>query len=98
MKSALSLLVAAAFAAPVASFAQSQPASDPVTRTEVVSQLQQLKQAGYKPSRNQYPADIQAAEARVAQTSGVGSEAGATGQSGTRVTPAHGTDMLISHH
>ncbi|MCW0060194.1 DUF4148 domain-containing protein [Burkholderia pseudomallei] len=98
MKSALSLLVAAAFAAPVASFAQSQPASDPVTRTEVVSQLQQLKQAGYKPSRNQYTADIQAAEARVAQTSGVGSEAGATGQSGTRVTPAHGTDMLISHH
>ncbi|KVC51011.1 hypothetical protein WI72_25850 [Burkholderia ubonensis] len=98
MKSALSLLVAAAFAAPVASFAQSQPASDPVTRTEVVSQLQQLEQAGYKPSRNQYPADIQAAEARVSQTSGVGSEAGATGQSGTRVTPAHGTDMLISHH
>ncbi|KUZ98583.1 DUF4148 domain-containing protein [Burkholderia ubonensis] len=98
MKSALSLLVAAAFAAPVASFAQSQPASDPVTRTEVVSQLQQLKQAGYKPSRNQYPADIQAAEARVAQTSGVGSEAGATGQSGTRVTPAHSPDMLISHH
>ncbi|KUZ77923.1 hypothetical protein WI36_09865 [Burkholderia ubonensis] len=98
MKSALSLLVAAAFAAPVASFAQSQPASEPVTRTEVVSQLQQLEQAGYKPSRNQYPADIQAAEARVAQTSGVGSEAGATGQSGTRVTPAHSPDMLISHH
>ncbi|KVC71578.1 hypothetical protein WI73_12280 [Burkholderia ubonensis] len=98
MKSALSLLVAAAFAAPVASFAQSQSASEPVTRSEVVSQLQQLKQAGYKPSRNQYPADIQAAEARVAQTSGVGSEAGATGQSGTRVTPAHSPDMLISHH
>ncbi|KUZ59901.1 hypothetical protein WI38_22860 [Burkholderia ubonensis] len=98
MKSALSLLVAAAFAAPVASFAQSQPASEPVTRAEVVSQLQQLEQAGYKPSRNQYPADIQAAEARVAQTSGVGSEAGATGQSGTRVTPAHSPDMLISHH
>ncbi|KWO60173.1 hypothetical protein WM28_28635 [Burkholderia ubonensis] len=98
MKSAVSLLVAAAFAAPVASFAQSQPAGEPVTRSEVVSQLQQLEQAGYKPSRNQYPADIQAAEARVAQTSGFGSEAGAAAQSGTRVTPAHGADMLISHH
>ncbi|KVD28966.1 DUF4148 domain-containing protein [Burkholderia ubonensis] len=98
MKSALSLLVAAAFAAPVASFAQSQSAGEPVTRSEVVSQLQQLEQAGYKPSRNQYPADIQAAEARVAQTSGVGSEAGAAAQSGTRVMPAHDADMLFSHH
>ncbi|PCE24711.1 DUF4148 domain-containing protein [Burkholderia ubonensis] len=97
MKSALSLLaVAAALAAPVASFAQS--AGQPVTRAEVVSQLRQLEQSGYKPSRNHYPDDIQAAEARIAPASGIGSEAGATVQSGNRMMPAHGADALFSHH
>jgi hypothetical protein len=53
-------------AAPVASFAQSE---QPLTRAEVKAQLKQLEQAGYNPATSDeanYPADIQAAEARVA--------------------------------
>jgi type II secretory pathway pseudopilin PulG len=97
MKSAVRLLViAAALAAPVVSFAQS--ANAPVTRAEVAAQLQQLEQAGYKPSKSQYPDDIQAAEARIAQSSGVGSNTGATSQSGYRATPSHDADASYRHH
>jgi FlaG/FlaF family flagellin (archaellin) len=57
--------VVIAFAAPVASFAQS---NQPLTRSEVRSQIVQLEKAGYNPgfvSDSKYPADIQAAQARV---------------------------------
>lgn len=59
------MLIAGALAAPVLSFAQE--ANVPLTRAEVRMQLAQVEQAGYSPSRNNlnYPADIQAAEARV---------------------------------
>ncbi|NTX31706.1 DUF4148 domain-containing protein [Burkholderia pyrrocinia] len=87
MKTALSLLVlAAAIAAPAVSFAQT--ANGPVTRAEVVAQLRQLEQAGYKPLKGQYPDDVQAAEARVAQSSGIGAEAGASNASGRPALPA----------
>ncbi|AFQ48145.1 DUF4148 domain-containing protein [Burkholderia cepacia] len=81
MKTALSVLVlAAALAAPAVSFAQS--AATPVTRAEVVAQLQQLEQAGYKPLKSQYPDDLRAAEARIEQGSGIGADAGASSASG----------------
>jgi hypothetical protein len=50
---------------PVASFAQS---NQPATRAEVRAQLAQLEKAGYHPETFDptYPADILAAEARVA--------------------------------
>ncbi|MDR8730639.1 DUF4148 domain-containing protein [Burkholderia pseudomultivorans] len=87
MKTALSLLVlAAAVAAPAVSFAQT--ANAPVTRAEVVGQLRQLEQAGYKPLKGQYPNDIQAAEARIAQSSGIGADAGASMDAGRRTMPA----------
>lgn len=63
-------------AAPVASFAQSE---QPLTRAEVKAQLKQIEQAGYNPAASSdatYPADIQAAEARVAAQN-------ATAQTGT---------------
>lgn len=70
------VVVAAVLAAPVASFAQS---NQPVTRAQVRAELVQLEKAGYNPARSadsDYPADIQAAEARVAAqngaTSGIG--------------------------
>ncbi|MFM0236709.1 DUF4148 domain-containing protein [Paraburkholderia phytofirmans] len=53
-------------AAPVVSFAQS---NGPVTRAEVRADLVRLEQAGYNPSLGNdadYPAAIQAAEAKVA--------------------------------
>jgi hypothetical protein len=60
------VVVAAALVAPVASFAQQSNA--PVTRAQVRAELVQLEQAGYHPGVSDpfYPANIQAAEARVA--------------------------------
>ena len=62
-------LVAATLAAPVLSFAQS---SDPITRAEVRAELVQVEKAGYNPAADQidYPANIQAAEAKIAAQNG----------------------------
>jgi type II secretory pathway pseudopilin PulG len=57
----------AVVAAPTFVFAQSQNA--PLTRAQVRAELVQLEQAGYSPATGEqanYPADIQAAEAKVA--------------------------------
>ncbi|MFM0226422.1 DUF4148 domain-containing protein [Paraburkholderia dipogonis] len=71
MKSLIqAVVVVAALAAPVAVFAQS---SRPVTRAQVRAELVQLEKAGYDPAaRNDatYPAEIQAAEAKVAAQNG----------------------------
>ncbi|SAL82936.1 membrane protein [Caballeronia arvi] len=81
--------VALAFAAPVASFAQS---NQPVTRAQVRAEIVQLEKAGYNPgviSDSKYPADIQAAEARIAAQNGTaqsafGGVADGSAQSGAR--------------
>jgi hypothetical protein len=59
------VLAAATLGAPVLSFAQSNA---PLTRAEVRADLVRVEQAGYTPSANDlnYPADIQAAEAKIA--------------------------------
>ena len=47
----------------------SEPATHQVTRAEVLHELEELEAAGYNPSQGDdgnYPADIQAAEAKVA--------------------------------
>ncbi|XUW93152.1 DUF4148 domain-containing protein (plasmid) [Burkholderia sp. M6-3] len=62
-------LAAAALGAPVLSFAQS---SAPLTRAEVRADLVRVERAGYRPTSGDdvnYPADIQAAEAKVAAQS-----------------------------
>jgi hypothetical protein len=58
------LAVAAVFATPIASFAQS---NSPVTRQSVREELVQLEQAGYNQAsdQTQYPRNIEAAEARL---------------------------------
>ncbi|MBP0595110.1 DUF4148 domain-containing protein [Paraburkholderia sp. LEh10] len=67
MKSLIqAVVIAAALAAPVASFAQ---AAQPLTRAQVRAELVQLEKAGYHPGDGDnatYPAQIQAAEAKVA--------------------------------
>lgn len=69
--------VALAFAlVPAAVFAQAS--NQPMTHTQAMDQLIQLRQAGYVPSNIYYPVDIQAAEARAA------------GQGGTNMTPQTG--------
>jgi hypothetical protein len=73
MKSLISAVAvtvaAAALAAPTFAFAQQSDA--PLTRAQVRAELVQLEKAGYNPNLSDptYPANIQAAEARVhAQT------------------------------
>ncbi len=66
MKTLLSITAAVAIlASPVASFAETPNA--PLTRAEVRAQLVQLEKAGYNVSGDNttYPADIQAAEAKI---------------------------------
>ncbi len=71
MKSLIqSVAVAVAILAPLTSFAQS---NSQITRAQVRAELVQLEKAGYNPARGEdpnYPADIQAAEAKVAATNG----------------------------
>lgn len=58
------IIVAAMLSEPLASFAQS---SQPVSRAQVRAELVRLEKAGYSPAAVDatYPADIQAARARV---------------------------------
>ena len=84
MKSLINAVaLAALIAVPVASFAQS---NQPVTRAQVRAELVQLEKAGYNPSVSDdatYPANIQAAEARVAaQNSGYGPSTSGSSQAG----------------
>lgn len=94
MKSLISaVVVAAALVAPVASFAQS---NQPLTRADVRSQLVQLEKAGYNPIGDHvdYPANLQAAQARVdsqngtaqAANSGYGAPMAGTSQAGRPVS------------
>ena len=76
--------IAALVATPLASFAQS---SHPVTRAQVREELAQLEKAGYNPNDwLNYPANIQRAEAIVAQqnsnNTAYGAGTGSAAQSG----------------
>jgi hypothetical protein len=104
MKSLIkAVAIAAILAAPVVSFAQQS--NQPLTRAEVRQQLIELEQAGYNPARANdydYPADIQAAEARVAAQKAGGAQATAYGpamnassQSGSPATAAAGTKPIF---
>jgi hypothetical protein len=65
------VVLALASTAPVVSFAQQSNA--PLTRAQVYAQVVQIEKAGYDPRSaviHHYPADIQAAEARVAARNG----------------------------
>ncbi|MCX4166088.1 MULTISPECIES: DUF4148 domain-containing protein [Paraburkholderia] len=71
-------LIASVLAVPVASFAQEVDA--PVSRSQVRAELLQLEQNGYNPAQSsdaQYPANIQAAEHRIAESNGT-AQAGAS--------------------
>jgi hypothetical protein len=71
VKSALQITVTVLLAVPITSFAQQS--NGPLTRTQVRAELVQVVEAGYNPGRRdigKYPADIQAAEARIAAQHG----------------------------
>lgn len=79
-------LAAGSLTAPVLSFAQS---NGPLTRAEVRADLVRVEQAGYSPSTGDdinYPADIQAAEAKISAQAGQQTEQptyGGVAQNGT---------------
>ncbi|WNC91743.1 DUF4148 domain-containing protein [Paraburkholderia sp. FT54] len=72
MKTLVCLTLAiSALASPALSFAQSSPGQ--LTRAEVRADLVRVEQAGYNPSDSadaEYPANIQAAEAKIAAQDG----------------------------
>ncbi|WP_144156735.1 DUF4148 domain-containing protein [Paraburkholderia sp. BCC1885] len=79
-------VIAALIAAPLAAFAQS---NQPLTRAEVRADLVRVEQAGYNPHDwYHYPANIQAAEARIAAEKGAsasyGSGSNGSSQAGQR--------------
>jgi hypothetical protein len=97
-----SIVAAAALSVSTMSFAQSQPA--PITHAQVQAELIQLEQAGYRPEGKQlnYPADIQAAEAKIhSQSPGDTSYGGVSNigslASGTSAMPLQG-NSLFAHH
>ncbi|MGF6648405.1 DUF4148 domain-containing protein [Paraburkholderia sp. GAS82] len=87
------VVLAIAIATPIACFAQ---AEEPLTRAQILVELIQLEQAGYRPAEwvdPNYPADIQAAETRVAakngKTNSVGGAVGSISASGAHADPGH---------
>lgn len=90
----IALAAASAFSLPLAAFAQTDAAP---TRAQVRGELQQLEQAGYDPARGEvpnYPADIQAAEARVSMQNGATAYGGVT--SGSSASGFHATTRSAS--
>jgi len=91
-------LAAGALAAPVLSFAQSNA---PVTRAEVRADLVRVEQAGYNPALgndNNYPADIQAAEAKIAAQSSPQQATQAYGGVAENGTSSSGAPMHTAMH
>jgi Domain of unknown function (DUF4148) len=76
----LAVAAASALAMPLVSFAQVQ-SNQPLTRADVKADLVRLEQAGYHVTGDDphYPADIQVAEARVAQQNGAAVDSGVGG-------------------
>ena len=91
-------LAAGALSAPVLSFAQSNA---PMTRAEVRADLVRVEQAGYNPARsndNNYPADIQAAEAKIAAQNDQQQVAQAYGGVPDNGTSSSGAPMRTAMH
>jgi hypothetical protein len=85
--------LAVVLAAPVVSFAQS---NQPLTRAEVREQLIQLEKAGYNPATANdydYPANIQAAEARVAAEN-ANSQTASADNNGAQAGSSYGSNAV----
>ena len=101
MKSLIqAVVVAAALAVPVAVFAQSNV---PITRAQVRAELVQLEKAGYHPGdgdNSTYPAQIQAAEAKVAaqnDAAGVGGVANDSSDTGRPAVSKADWNAMYNH-
>ena len=94
MKLVQSLIVAAVFAIPAISFAQS---NQPITRAQVRAELIQLEKAGYNPAgdQTQYPQNIEAAQARVNAANGVSASSYGSSTNGTSASSSHAADSEL---
>jgi hypothetical protein len=97
-------LVAGVLTAPAISFAQD--ATAPLTRAEVRADLVRVEQAGYRPGADDvyYPADIQAAEARLhaqdvtaPRNTDVGGASDGSSQAGAPTTTAGTRSIYFGH-
>jgi hypothetical protein len=89
------VLTAGVLASPVVSFAQS---TGPVTREQVRAELVRLEQAGYRVGdgdHTTYPAEIQAAEAKVAAEDSQQMANSAVGGTSTNGTSAAGSRLPL---
>jgi hypothetical protein len=92
-------LAVSALASPALSFAH--PPSGQLTRAQVRADLIRVEQAGYTPLQGEdphYPADIQAAEAKIAEQDGARLAADAVGgaaQTGSSLTRKQVHDQLV---
>ncbi|EKS72669.1 hypothetical protein BURK_004432 [Burkholderia sp. SJ98] len=97
------LALALVLSAPALTFAQAS--NTPVSRAEVRNELIQLERVGYRPNKVKYPADIQAAEARIGAhaqspdiaSRDVGGTPSGSAQAGS-VRPVSSRKSLYSHH
>jgi hypothetical protein len=96
------VVLASTLAAPVVSFAQS---SGPVTRAQVRTELVQVEKAGYHVGdgdQTTYPAEIQAAEAKVAAqngaASGYGGVVSGSSEAGRPAVSKADWNAMYSHH
>jgi hypothetical protein len=93
--------LASALAAPAVSFAQSDA---PVSRAQVRAELVQLEKAGYHvgDGHTTYPAEIQAAEARVAAqngaASGYGGAVAGSSEAGHPAVSMADRTAIYNHH
>jgi hypothetical protein len=98
------VVLASTLAAPVVSFAQQS--NGPVTRAQVRAELVQLEKAGYHVGdgdQTTYPAEIQAAEAKVAAAqngaaSGYGGVVSGSSEAGRPAVSKANWDAMYSHH
>jgi Domain of unknown function (DUF4148) len=98
--------LASALAVPAVSFAQQS--NGPVTRAQVRAELVQLEKAGWRPAMGMgnspdYPAGIQAAEAKVAAQNGAASGYGGdavagSSEAGHPVVSMAGSNAMYNHH
>jgi uncharacterized protein DUF4148 len=97
-------LISVMLITPALAFAQTvstRTDNAPLTRAEVRADLVRVEQAGYRQNKTHYPADIQAAEAKLEASNGSGGVVAGTGESGVSVnaTGASTTaQMLYRHH
>ncbi|MGF6267128.1 hypothetical protein OKW49_008122 [Paraburkholderia youngii] len=99
------VLIACLLGTPIVASAQTasnNESTTPLSRAQVQDDLIRLEQAGYRPSKLRYPADIQEAEAKLAASGDVRTEVGGApsgaSASGNPAVSQAVAQAIYSHH